>query len=118
MDELLVEKVLIVVEHIPRGRVVSYGDIAGIVGIGPRQAGSVLRHHGSAVPWWRVTSHAGDHIAEIRERAHEHWAEEGILVKPNGLGCRICDYRADLSQLAEDYEQALAETLRHADEDS
>lgn len=116
MDDLLVEKVLTVVEHIPRGRVVSYGDIAGIVGIGPRQVGSVLSHHGVAVPWWRVTNHSGDHVAEIRARAHEHWAEEGILVKPNGLGCRIATFRADLDQLATAYEIALATTLRQAGE--
>jgi len=48
--------VLDVVESIPPGRVMSYGDIAVYLaeGPGPRQVGKVLAGYGSAVPWWRV----------------------------------------------------------------
>ncbi|MEZ5096954.1 MAG: hypothetical protein R2731_13125 [Nocardioides sp.] len=35
------------------------------------------------------------------------WAEEGITWKPNGLGCRIADFRADLARLADDYDRAV-----------
>ncbi len=42
---------------------------------------------------------------EVRER----WAGEGILLKPNGRGCRIAEYRADLARLHSDYERVTAD---------
>lgn len=109
MDDVLVERVLRAVEQVPEGRVVSYGDLAELVGTSPRQVGSVMRHWGGTVPWWRVTSHAGDFGGDLLARARPHWDAEGIRVKPNGLGCRIRDYRADLATLAADYERAVAD---------
>ncbi len=109
VDEVLVERVLRAVEQVPAGRVVSYGDLAALVGIGPRQVGSILRHWGDNVTWWRVTGHAGDFHADLLARARPHWDEEGIRVKPNGRGCRIADHRADLSALAADYARATAD---------
>ncbi|MEI2779201.1 MAG: MGMT family protein [Tetrasphaera sp.] len=109
MDEDLVERVLRAVEQIPRGRIASYGDLGGIVGIGPRQVGWVMRHYGSNVTWWRVTNAAGDLPAPLRDEARQRWAREGMLVKPNGLGLRIADYRADLAILADAYDRAVAD---------
>ncbi|MGB3858569.1 MAG: MGMT family protein [Ornithinimicrobium sp.] len=108
MDEWLAEKVLLAVERIPVGRVASYGDIAEIVGIGPRHVGNVLRTYGSGVAWWRVVSRDGDFGGDLLDRARPHWDDEDIVVKPNGLGCRIEDYRADLCALAQAYDEALA----------
>ena len=106
MDEELVELVLLAVEQIPRGHVVSYGDLAGLVGTGPRHVGNVMRLYGSGVTWWRVTSSYGDLPEHLREEARAHWADEGIAWKANGLGCRITRHRADLSRLADDVERA------------
>ena len=103
------ERVLRAVEQVPRGRLVSYGDIAALVGVGPRQVGSVLRHWGGNVTWWRVTNASGDLPAPLREQARRHWAAEGILPKRNGLGARMADYRADLSRLAGDWDRACAD---------
>ena len=49
-------RVLDVVDSIPPGRVMSYGDIAEYLaaGLGPRQVGRVMSVYGGAVPWWRV----------------------------------------------------------------
>jgi methylated-DNA-protein-cysteine methyltransferase-like protein len=59
-DEDFVELVLDVVERIPPGRVMSYGAIAEYLGRGgPRQVGSVMSHHGGAVPWHRVVAANG-----------------------------------------------------------
>lgn len=118
MDEVLVERVLRAVEQVPPGRVVSYGDLAALVGTGPRQVGSVMRHWGSNVAWWRVTSHAGDLAGDLLARARPHWDEEGIAVKPNGLGCRIATYRADLDRLAGDYERVVADLTGHPGADT
>lgn len=108
MDDLLVEHVLVAAEQIPRGRVASYGDLARLVGVGPRQVGSVMSRWGGNVTWWRVTSSYGDLPAHLRPQAASHWAQEGIEWKPNRLGCRIAAYRVDLRQLAQDYERAAA----------
>jgi methylated-DNA-protein-cysteine methyltransferase related protein len=107
VDDLVVERVLRAVEQVPSGRVVSYGDLAALVGIGPRHVGAVLRHYGSEVTWWRVVSRDGDLGGELLDRARPHWADEGILVKRNGRGCRIEDYRADLSALDTTYTAAV-----------
>ncbi|WP_082569538.1 MGMT family protein [Knoellia sp. Soil729] len=110
-SELTIERVLTLVELVPRGRVVSYGDLGAIVGIGPRQVGSFLRHHSDGLPWWRITNASGDLPAPLLTQAIPHWADEGILLKRNGLGCRIADYRADLDALATAYRQRIADTL-------
>lgn len=106
-SELLVEHVLRVVEQVPPGQVVSYGDVARIVGCGPRQVGAIMRHYGGNVAWWRVVSAAGD--LTVLAEARPHWDAEGIAVKANGLGCRICDYRADLVAVADAYREAVAD---------
>lgn len=110
MDEVLVERVLRAVEQVPPGRVVAYGDLAALVGIGPRQVGSIMRHWGGNVAWWRVTNAAGEFAdTDLLARAREHWAAEGIALKDNGRGTRMADHRADLTDLAHAYVRATAE---------
>ena len=47
--------VLEVVDRIPRGKVMSYGDVAEYVGSGTgRTVGAVMSRHGHEVPWHRV----------------------------------------------------------------
>ena len=110
-SELTIERVLTLVELVPRGRVVSYGDLGRIVGIGPRQVGSFMRHHSEGLPWWRVTNASGDVPQGLRSQAWPHWADEGIALKPNGLGCRIADYRVDLDALEAAYRARIADTI-------
>lgn len=107
--ELIIERVLRCVELVPRGRVASYGAIAAICGIGPRQAGSIMRHYGADVPWWRITTHAGDIGGDHAPAARPIWAEEGIALKPNGLGCRYADFAADTDALARAWRAAIAD---------
>lgn len=109
MDDVLVERVLRAVELVPRGRVVSYGDLAALVGTGPRQVGAIMRVYGGNVTWWRVTNASGDLPSHLRPEAFEIWATESIEVKPNRLGCRIRDHRADLAALAVAWEAAVAD---------
>lgn len=98
-EELLVEKVLTVVGAIPRGRVVSYGDIAAIVGTGPRQVGRVLSEWGSDVPWWRVTSAAGGFPDDLLARAVPLWRAERMALRSSGTRCDITACRADIGDL-------------------
>lgn len=52
--------VLDVVDRIPRGKVMTYGDVAEMLGRGsPRTVGTVLTNHGREVPWQRVVQASG-----------------------------------------------------------
>ncbi|WP_460743598.1 MGMT family protein [Mariniluteicoccus endophyticus] len=102
--ELTVERVLTCVELVPRGRVVAYGDVGGIVGTSARRVGRIMAEWGGGVPWWRVTNAAGEFPPALLERAYAHWAEEGILLKANRRGCQMSRYRADLVALADAYD--------------
>ncbi|MGJ6979454.1 MGMT family protein [Aestuariimicrobium soli] len=100
----LVERVLRAVELVPPGRVVSYGDIAELVGTGPRLVGRIMSQWGSSVAWWRVTNSSGELPAHLLGEAASRWADEGITLKPSGRGCRIHAHRADLPAWATAFE--------------
>jgi alkylated DNA nucleotide flippase Atl1 len=73
-----VEAVLELVASIPAGAAVAYGDIAELLGSGgPRQVGSVLSHHGSSVPWWRVLKASGEAPAGHEREALGLYLMEG-----------------------------------------
>lgn len=110
-DEALTEQVLRAVELVPPGSVVSYGDIASIVGIGPRHVGNVLATWGMDMPWWRVTNSRGELPAPLLAQALHHWDGEGIRVKPDGLGCLIREHRPDLQELAKQWARSAADIL-------
>lgn len=79
------EEVLAVVERIPAGRVMAYGDIAEYVGAGgPRQVGRVMSLWGGGVPWWRVVRADGRPAAGHERRAMERYATEGTPLRPGG----------------------------------
>lgn len=109
MDELRVERVLRAVEQIPPGRLVSYGDIGRLVGMGARQVGTVMRHWGSNVAWWRVVNASGRLPEHLRDEARERWAAEGIVVSAAEQGVSMSRYRADLVAWARDWERACAD---------
>lgn len=48
-----------IVARIPRGKVLSYGDIAELVATGPRQVGRIMSEYGSGLPWHRVVRSDG-----------------------------------------------------------
>lgn len=102
----IVERVLLAVELIPSGSVVSYGDIAELTGTGPRQVGAVLRDHGHETAWWRVTNAAGELPIQLLADAGAHWDAERIERKRNGRGCVL--QRPDMHQLADAYVRELA----------
>ncbi|HEX6468312.1 MAG TPA: MGMT family protein [Streptosporangiaceae bacterium] len=77
------EDVLDLVERIPPGRVMSYGDIAEFLGrAGPRQVGRVLALWGGGVPWWRVIRADGTPAPGHERRALEHYRAEGTPLAP------------------------------------
>ncbi|WP_026413863.1 MGMT family protein [Actinomadura oligospora] len=79
------ELVLDTVERIPPGRVLAYGDIAELLGVGgPRQVGRVMSLFGGGVPWWRVVRADGSPASGHEVRAMEEYRVEGTPLRPDG----------------------------------
>lgn len=107
MDEAVARRVLRAVELVPPGRVVTYGDLAELVGGTPRQVGAVMRLRGGEVPWWRVVNVRGHLPPHLRDEVRALWLQEGIGWRADGLGCRVDDHHADLVALADAYERVV-----------
>ena len=89
------DDVLDVVEAIPPGMVMTYGDIAELLGRGgARGVGNVMSRYGSDVPWWRVIR-AGGYFPLCHEgEALAHYREEGTPL----VGGPVDGRRVDLSR--------------------
>jgi alkylated DNA nucleotide flippase Atl1 len=85
-DELpdLASAVLDLVDEVPRGRVVTYGDLAAVVGCGPRQVGTVMARWGGAVAWWRVLRADGSPPPGLEREALSRYRAEGTALRPGG----------------------------------
>jgi alkylated DNA nucleotide flippase Atl1 len=91
------EQVLGVVESIPPGCVMSYGDIAEYLGMGgPRQVGRVLAQWGGGVAWWRVIHADGSFLAGHEREALARYQEEGTPLRraADGVPARVDMRRA------------------------
>ena len=72
------DDVLEVVDTIPEGKVMTYGDIAELLGRGgARGVGNVMARYGSDVPWWRVIRSGGYFPQGLEDEALAHYREEG-----------------------------------------
>ncbi|MCW2819181.1 MAG: hypothetical protein JWR42_1968 [Marmoricola sp.] len=80
-----VERVLALVEQVPRGRVTTYGALADAIGArGPRAVGRVMSLHGGPVPWWRVVRSDGSLPPSHDEEARARYLDEGTPLRPSG----------------------------------
>ncbi len=97
------EDVLDVVDAIPPGRVMTYGDIAEFVGRGgPRQVGSVMSHYGSATTWWRVIRADGRPPQCHEREAHRHYRDEGTPLRGERVDLRRARWEGPLDTSARD----------------
>ena len=80
------EQVLEAVESVPAGSVVTYGDVAELVGKGgPRQVGAVLARFGGGVPWHRVVRADGTPAPpHVAAEALRRLRDEGVPLRPGG----------------------------------
>jgi alkylated DNA nucleotide flippase Atl1 len=86
------EEVLEVVEQIPSGKVLTYGDVAELVGRGgARAVGTVMSRFGSEVPWWRVIRAGGGFPQGLEDRALAHYREEDTPLVGGALDGRRVD---------------------------
>ena len=77
-------RVLDVVDAIPPGRVLTYGDVAELVGSGAARAvGAVLARYGSEVPWHRVVLATGEPAPGHQAAALALLAAEGAPLRGN-----------------------------------
>ncbi|GAB2560930.1 MGMT family protein [Leucobacter ruminantium] len=92
-----VDAVLDVVARIPKGRVMTYGDVGIAVGSeAPRAVGRVMALYGHAVAWWRVVPASGHPPQGHARLALPHYLEEGTPLR--GVDARHPeDYRLALS---------------------
>ena len=75
-------RVLDVVEAIPPGRVMSYGDVAEYLGEGgPRQVGRVMALWGGGVAWWRVIHADGSLLARHERTALARYRDESTPMR-------------------------------------
>jgi methylated-DNA-protein-cysteine methyltransferase-like protein len=82
--------VLEVVAKIPRGKVMTYGDVAEYLGSGSaRTVGMVMAQHGHEVPWQRVVQASGRPAAPLVEEA---------LVILRAEGCPLRGEKVQLAQ--------------------
>lgn len=82
-------RVIEIVNSLPKGTVVSYGQVALMAGV-PRAAQAVrqiLHNEGENAPWWRVVNNAGristkctEHPANMQKKLLE---KEGLVIKKN-----------------------------------
>ncbi|AUI49504.1 MGMT family protein [Arthrobacter crystallopoietes] len=92
MRREFVDAVLEVAALIPAGRVLSYGDIAELLGSGgARQVGRVMSLHGGAVPWWRVIRADGTLPHELMGQAVQRYQREftPIIIRETGAGPKV-----------------------------
>lgn len=79
------DAVLSVVESIPVGMVMTYGDVAEYLGRGgPRQVGRVMSHYGAAVAWWRVVRADGGLLRGQEQEALARYRQEGTPLRESG----------------------------------
>lgn len=89
IPETLQNQIIAIVKTIPRGRVMSYGQIAAQLGIqDARQVGWTMHNAGGVegVPWWRVLNNEGKITIKeeaARARQKELLVAEGIEVNEN-----------------------------------
>lgn len=75
-------RVLDVVDAIPAGRVLTYGDVAELLGSGAARAvGAVLARYGSEVPWHRVVLATGAPAPGHQAEALRLLAAEGVPLR-------------------------------------
>jgi alkylated DNA nucleotide flippase Atl1 len=76
------DDVLEVVDSIPPGQVLSYGDVAALLGSrAARAVGTTLRMSGGSHPWWRVVRSGGLPPVGHEQRAREHYEAEGTPLR-------------------------------------
>ena len=91
--------VLAVVERIPPGRVMSYGDVAEYVGSGSARAvGAVMSRHGHEVAWQRVVLSTGEPAPSHPDEALRLLRAEGVPMRGDRVDMARARWNGGLSE--------------------
>lgn len=116
------DKIIKIVCSVPRGKVVSYGQVAAYAGLprAAREVGWVMSELGEVTPWWRVVNNKGyisirGNVSADKERQASLLILEGVPVDEE-FKLPIDDYRFKPTesqlkefQLEDDYIRTLIE---------
>ncbi len=87
-------EVLAIVDRIPRGYVMTYGDVAEYVGArSARTVGQVLAADDGSVPWHRVLRADGSLAEHLYTEQRQRLLSEGVRF--NGKRVQLANYRWD-----------------------
>ncbi|MFX0575481.1 MGMT family protein [Nocardia nepalensis] len=88
-----VERVRELVATVPRGRVVTYGDIAAAAGLStPRTVGWIMRTDSADLPWHRVIGAGGRPAAHLADRQLRLLAAEGVPIRDGRVDLRAARF--------------------------
>ena len=94
-DPDFISRALEIVDSIPAGKVMAYGDVAAAMGSrAARAVGTVMSHYGSDSPWWRVVRASGHPAIDHEQRALEYYRAEGTPLLWSSGGTYRVDLRA------------------------
>lgn len=94
-DGEFVTHVLDIVDSIPSGRVMTYGDVAAVLGSrAARAVGSIMAQYGEDVPWWRVIRAGGRPPVEHEVIALPFYLAEGTPLLATATAPYRIDYAA------------------------
>ena len=91
----LADSILLATDASPAGQVSTYGDIAKVVGCGPRLVARVLAGGGGQACWWRVVRADGSIAEHLVVEASTLLAGEGITVRAGRVDLRLHRARLD-----------------------
>lgn len=95
-DRGFADAVLAVVDSIPAGMVMTYGDVAAALDSrAARAVGQVMAYYGEASPWWRVLRAGGHPPRGHESRAREYYESEGT---PIVAASTEAGYRVDIAR--------------------
>ena len=90
------EAVLAIAALIPPGKVLSYGDVAELLGSGgPRQVGAAMAASGDSVCWWRVIRADGTLRADLKATALLQWDAEDTVLRHGKVLMRQARWQPD-----------------------
>ena len=88
-------RVTAIIAAIPKGSVVTYGEIAAEAGYpGAARAVGNLLHRSEGLPWWRVVTASGRLVPGHETKHAQHLRAEGIAVRD---GAVVLDHSGRMS---------------------
>jgi len=84
---------------VPPGAVLSYKDVAELLGSGgARQAGKAMGSAPTGTPWWRIIRSNGSMAPALESEARIHWEEENLAAPGRNVSMKTKRWNPTESQ--------------------